>query len=226
MTTIIENEAFKLVQHFKKLLENSRNYDSKKSVTLIGGNNNRIYELQQNSKNKLMNKSKLRDKFDMNENEISDRKPRAVSALYVKFNDYETVGRFSRSDEMIVRMDDVFGVTVLSTLWSMMAGISFDTDDKELTHLQRILGKLLGEIDMIGAPFSHFPILRFIAPEISGYNKFVKIHRELWCFLNKEIQNHKETFVPNAPRDMMDVYLAMLNSDKCSDTFSGTEKLR
>lgn len=77
---------------------------------------------------------------------------------------------------------------------------------------------------MIGAPFSHFPILRFIAPEISGYNKFVKIHQELWTFLNKEICNHKKTFVPNAPRDMMDVYLAMLNSDECSDTFSGRKK--
>lgn len=122
MTTIIENEALKLVQHFKKMLENSRNYDSKKSVTLISENyNNRIYELRQNSKNKLM-MNKSRDKFDVNENEISDRKPRAVSDLYVKFNDYETAERVSRSDEMIVRMDDAFGVTVLSTLWNMMAG--------------------------------------------------------------------------------------------------------
>lgn len=59
----------------------------------------------------------------------------------------------------------------------------FDTGDKELTYLQRILTKLLKEIDMIGAPFSHFPPLRFIAPEMSGYKSFLQTHQELWAFL-------------------------------------------
>jgi len=59
----------------------------------------------------------------------------------------------------------------------------YDAGDKELTHLQRILTKLLNEIDMIGAPFSHFPFLRFIAPEMSGYKAFVETHQELWAFL-------------------------------------------
>lgn len=59
----------------------------------------------------------------------------------------------------------------------------YDTGDKELTHLQQILTKLLKEIDIIGAPFSHFPLLRFIAPEMSGYKAFVQTHQELWTFL-------------------------------------------
>lgn len=59
----------------------------------------------------------------------------------------------------------------------------FDTGDKQLTYLQRILTKLLKEIDMIGAPFSHFPPLRFIAPEMSGYKSFLQTHQELWAFL-------------------------------------------
>ena len=59
----------------------------------------------------------------------------------------------------------------------------FETDDKKLKHLQRILTKLLEEVDMIGAPFSHFPLLRYIAPEMSGYKSFVETHQELWTFL-------------------------------------------
>lgn len=59
----------------------------------------------------------------------------------------------------------------------------YDTGDKELIHLQQILTKLLNEIDVIGAPFSHFPLLRFIAPEMSGYKAFVETHKELWTFL-------------------------------------------
>lgn len=59
----------------------------------------------------------------------------------------------------------------------------YDTGDKELTYLQRILTKLLREVDMIGAPFSHFPTLRFIAPELSGYKSFLQTHEEVWAFL-------------------------------------------
>lgn len=59
----------------------------------------------------------------------------------------------------------------------------FDIGDKELTYLQRILTKLLSEVEMIGALFGHFPVLRFIAPEMSGYKSFVQMHQELWAFL-------------------------------------------
>lgn len=65
----------------------------------------------------------------------------------------------------------------------------YDTGDRELTHLQQILTKLLKEIDIIGAPFSHFPFLRFIAPEMSGYKAFVDTHRELWAFL--KVSGHR-----------------------------------
>lgn len=74
---------------------------------------------------------------------------------------------------------------------------------------------------MIGAPFGHFPILRFLAPEMSGYNAFLRVHQPLWKFLGDEIDNHKDTFDPASPRDLMDVYLNMLRSEDCSNTFSG-----
>lgn len=43
--------------------------------------------------------------------------------------------------------------------------------------------KLLEELDMIGALFSHLPALRFIAPEMSGYKPFLETHQELWAFV-------------------------------------------
>ncbi|KYN38874.1 hypothetical protein ALC56_06873 [Trachymyrmex septentrionalis] len=169
MLTIIEDEALKLVEHFKKMLKNSYNYETADARKMTTINNNNI--------------------------------------------------------GMIIPMHDAFGVTVLNTLWRMMAGRRYDAGDKELTHLQRILTKLLNEIDMIGAPFSHFPFLRFIAPEMSGYKAFVETHQELWAFLKEELYNHKNTFLSNAPRDLMDVYLTVLNSKNCSDTFSESQLL-
>ncbi|XP_071574956.1 probable cytochrome P450 303a1 [Temnothorax nylanderi] len=228
MVTIIEDEALKLVEHFKKLLQNGYNYEmaDARKMTTINNNNNigQIYKLQKDPKNKL-NRLKQYDEFNVIKDRISDRKPRTVADLYMKAEDYAEVRKVSQSAGMIIPMHDAFGVTVLNTLWRMMAGRRYDTGDKELTHLQQILTKLLKEIDIIGAPFSHFPLLRFIAPELSGYKAFVETHQELWAFLKEELYNHKNTFLSDAPRDLMDVYLTVLNSRHCSDTFSESQLL-
>ncbi|EGI60832.1 Putative cytochrome P450 303a1 [Acromyrmex echinatior] len=183
MLTIIEDEALKLVEHFKKMLKNRYNYetaDTRKMTTINNNNIGQIYKLQKDSKNKP-NELNICDEFHVLEDKIS--KPRTVADLYMKAEAYAEVRKVSQSAGMIISMDDAFGVTVLNSLWRMMAGRRYDPGDKELTHLQRILTKLLIEIDMIGAPFGHFPLLRFIAPEMSGYKAFVETHRELWAFI-------------------------------------------
>ncbi|XP_018400444.1 PREDICTED: probable cytochrome P450 303a1 [Cyphomyrmex costatus] len=225
MVTIIEDEALKLVEHFKKMLKNNyETADARKIKTINNNNIGQIYKLQKDPKNKL-NESEIYDEFHVLKNKIANRKLRTVADLYMKAEDYEEVRKVSQTTGMIISMHDAFGVTVLNTLWRMMAGRRYDPGDKELTHLQQILTKLLNEIDMIGAPFSQFPLLRFIAPEMSGYKAFVETHQELWAFLKDELYNHKNTFLSNAPRDLMDVYLNVLNSKDCSDTFSESQLL-
>lgn len=83
----------------------------------------------------------------------------------------------------IVEMENAFCVYVLNTLWSMLAGIRYSPEDKELKQLQELLTELFANIDMVGAPFSQFPILQHIAPEMSGYNQFINIHQKIWVFL-------------------------------------------
>ncbi|XP_050460249.1 probable cytochrome P450 303a1 [Cataglyphis hispanica] len=224
MATIIEDEALKLVEHFKKLLRDGHNYEITDIRKLTMDNNTgQIYKLQKDSKNNL-NKSKLCDDNTIN-NKISNHKPWTIADLYMKAEDYAEVRKVSQSAEMIISMHDAFGVTILNSIWRMMAGKRYDTGDKEVIYLQRNLSKLLREIDIIGAPFSHFPLLRFIAPELSGYKSFLQTHEEMWAFLKEELHNHKNTFVSNAPRDLIDVYLTMLNSKDCSDTFSESQLL-
>jgi len=121
MITIIEDEALKLVEHFKKMLQNDYNYEiaDARKMTTINNNNNigQIYKLQKNSKNKL---NKLHDEFDVIKDKIP--KPRTVADLYMKAEDYAEVRKVSQSAGMIISMHDAFGVTVLNTLWMMMAG--------------------------------------------------------------------------------------------------------
>ncbi|KAE9545244.1 hypothetical protein AGLY_000787 [Aphis glycines] len=125
----------------------------------------------------------------------------------------------------VFEMRDAFSVGVLNTLWSMMASKRYNEDDIELKNLQALLTELFANIDMVGALFSQFPFLRFIAPEASGYKSFVNIHQQVWKFLKAELDDHKTTFILNQPRDLMDVYLQMLHSDDKKESYSESQLL-
>ncbi|XP_073974032.1 probable cytochrome P450 303a1 [Rhodnius prolixus] len=125
----------------------------------------------------------------------------------------------------MIEMSDAFGVNVLNTLWMMMASIRYSREDKELKKLQNLMTELFANIDMVGTLFSQFPFLRHIAPERSGYKQFISIHERLWRFLKDELDHHKETFQPGDPRDLMDVYLEMLNSPERKSSFSESQLL-
>ncbi|CAK9798149.1 Probable cytochrome P450 303a1 [Anthophora quadrimaculata] len=219
MVMIIEEEAQWLVEHFKKLIGDS--YNNRVNESKVRCNNNdddgQIYKLIKKDK---VNELRSTDKYQTYGKQLR------ASDMYVNANEYMEIKKLARSNlGMVIPMHDAFGVTVLNTLWRMMAGKRFNIDDKELTYFQRILTKLLREIDMIGAPFGHFPILRFIAPEMSGYKSFLEIHQQLWKFLKEELDNHKRTFISGSPRDLMDVYLTVLNSENYSSTFSESQLL-
>lgn len=126
---------------------------------------------------------------------------------------------------LVIPMTRVFGIHILNTLWTMMAGIRYSPEDKEVKNLQTLLNELFIRIDMMGTLFSHFPILRFIAPDFSGYNLYVKAHEPLWKFIKDEIERHKKTFDASHPRDLIDMYLIMLNDPCRPQSFSEKQLL-
>ncbi|XP_076169836.1 putative cytochrome P450 303a1 [Ptiloglossa arizonensis] len=223
MAMIIEEEAQWLVEHFKKLI--SDEYNNRINESKVHFNNN---EHDDGHIYKLMKKDNIdmSDPTDTTNRYATKAKQLKASDMYVNANEYVEVRRMAGSSPgMVISMNDAFGVTVLNSLWRMMAGKRYNIDDEELNYLQRILTKLLREIDMIGAPFGHFPILRFIAPEMSGYKSFLETHQQLWKFLKGELDKHKNTFTPDYPRDLMDVYLTVLKSKNYSNTFSESQLL-
>lgn len=120
-------------------------------------------------------------------------------------------------------MKDVFGVSVLNTLWTMMANNRYNPEDKEMKTLQGLLSELFTHIDMVGASFSHFPFLRFIAPDSSGYNLFLNTHVKIWAFLREELDKHNSTYKSGSARDLMDVYIEMLRSEDKKPSFSESQ---
>lgn len=131
----------------------------------------------------------------------------------------------NNSGHLIADMESIFNIHVLNTLWTMLAGVRYSSQDKGLKELQGILGELFAHIDMVGAPFSQFPVLRFIAPELSGYKRYVKTHIHVWDFINRELKRHKESHNPAEPRDFMDVYINILNSPDRKSSFTEDQLL-
>lgn len=132
--------------------------------------------------------------------------------------------RLQGGEYCLIKMQKFFSLYVLNTLWQMMAGIRYTPENKELKTLQSLLHQLFLSIDMMGAPFSHFPFLSHIFPKLSGYTDFVNTHNEMFDFIGKEVENHKKTFnINDEPRDLIDVYLKILSSVENNNTLDDSK---
>ncbi|XP_061389836.1 probable cytochrome P450 303a1 [Musca vetustissima] len=125
-----------------------------------------------------------------------------------------------------VAMVNLFTVYVLNNLWSMMSGKRYDRNSEEINDLLQMFFELFQHVDMVGAMFSHFPFMRYIAPNYSGYNAFVENHERIYNFLRKEVRIHKETFKNyDIPRDLMDSYLRELENPDRRPSFTEEQLL-
>ncbi|XP_059474928.1 probable cytochrome P450 303a1 [Neocloeon triangulifer] len=109
-------------------------------------------------------------------------------------------------------LHDAFGVPTLNTIWTMLAGSRYEHDDVESRKLQTILADMFASMDMTGCLFNHFPVLRYVMPEASGYNMYMACHKKFWAFLHEEILRHEASYVEGSPRDFMDVYIKEIKS--------------
>lgn len=120
-----------------------------------------------------------------------------------------------------IQMHNFFNTYILNTLWTMMAGLRYRASDRRMKVLQSLLFDLFATVDMVGAPFSHFPILRIVAPSLSGYDKFIETHERIWQFLRDEINKHKDNFRDQKEdKDFIDAYIRILKDKGEVDTYS------
>lgn len=111
MAAIIEEESQSLVEHYKKLIMNKYNdrmTDSKTYCNNNEPNDGQIY--------------KLTEKNNVDKSACTHKKERTVADMYMKVNEFVEFRKMAQSTIGIaISMDDAFGVTVLNTLWRMMA---------------------------------------------------------------------------------------------------------
>ncbi|XP_043248369.1 methyl farnesoate epoxidase-like [Colletes gigas] len=126
-----------------------------------------------------------------------------------------------------IPMHTAFDIAVLNSLWSMFAGHRFDYDNEKLTEMLEIVHDAFRLMDTMGGIVSQMPFLRFVIPELSGYNDLMRILRKLWAFLDEEITVHERRLSSNEPQDLIEAFLLEIstNDSKRNDTIFDRENL-
>ncbi|KOX69409.1 hypothetical protein WN51_05572 [Melipona quadrifasciata] len=106
-----------------------------------------------------------------------------------------------------VSMHTVFDIAVLNSLWCMFAGHRFDYGNEKLVEILETVHDAFRLMDTMGGIVSQMPFLRFVIPELSGYNELMRILQKLWSFLDEEINIHEKQLPENQPQDLIDAFL-------------------
>ncbi|XP_011699204.1 PREDICTED: probable cytochrome P450 305a1 [Wasmannia auropunctata] len=129
------------------------------------------------------------------------------------------------SERGAVMMHRVFDVAVLNSLWITIAGHRFEYEDQKLQETLETLHNAFRLINTMGGVISQMPFLRFVIPELSGYNELMRILNKLWRFLDEEIKIH-ERELSDQPRDLIDAFLLEIRkNNKNENTIFDRENL-
>nr|ARE68678.1 methyl farnesoate epoxidase [Epicauta chinensis] len=129
----------------------------------------------------------------------------------------DLIALFRKQCSEPIWMHTAFDVSVLNVLWAMMAGERFNVNDERLLKLLQIIHDAFRLTDMSGGMLNQLPFLRFVAPDVCGYNKIVSILTRMWEFLEETIDQHKRTLCGSHARDLIDAFLQKMNVKNDND---------
>ncbi|XP_015598468.1 methyl farnesoate epoxidase [Cephus cinctus] len=124
-----------------------------------------------------------------------------------------------------ILMHRVFDVAIINSLWIMFAGHGFEYGDKKMKDILDTVHTAFRVMDTMGGLVSQMPFLRFLIPELSGYNELVRIHEKFWAFIDEEITNHDMKLDINLPQDLIDTFLIEISRNKSADSIFNRENL-
>ncbi|CAL8078973.1 unnamed protein product [Orchesella dallaii] len=122
--------------------------------------------------------------------------------------------RMADGKQAVVCMHNYFNLSVLNVLWTMIAGTRYSHDDEKLLTLIEHVDMLM-KCGSVGNLSSMFPILRKIAPKLTGEEKQLEAYRVLQNFLRELIQERKQIQGKeedsNPENCFLDIYLQEIN---------------
>ena len=69
-----------------------------------------------------------------------------------------------------MQMRDICAVSAINVLWAAVSDMRFEQSDERINHLFQLFATFFSSLDITGGILNQMPLIRFIAPEKSGYN--------------------------------------------------------
>uniref|UniRef100_T1H914 Uncharacterized protein n=1 Tax=Rhodnius prolixus TaxID=13249 RepID=T1H914_RHOPR len=120
----------------------------------------------------------------------------------------------------IIAIPEALQVSVINSLWAIVAGERFKTDDSRPKELMKHINLSFKLQDMSGGILNQMPIIRYIAPELSSFNKLKFVLNSLISFITELVEEHLKTASPYNNRDLIDAYINEMNKNSKDSTFS------
>ncbi|KAK9300865.1 hypothetical protein QLX08_006572 [Tetragonisca angustula] len=106
---------------------------------------------------------------------------------------------------------------VLNVLWFLTSGQAFGAS---INYFGDLLERRAQVFDMTGGFLNAFPWIRYIAPELSGYNLLCTLNNELKDFLMKIIIEHRKNYKPGNEADVIDMFFNEMKNNEESNVFT------
>ncbi|CAL8123353.1 unnamed protein product [Orchesella dallaii] len=122
-----------------------------------------------------------------------------------------------------VCLNEILRIATSNVLWTLVNGKRNNLTDNNISLLtQNVID---GVQQSIKNGFGFFPWIKYIAPELSGYNSYYKACNDLYAFITERFEEHKSQFTPDAPKDIIDAYIQELlnKANDPSSSFYGIE---
>ncbi|XP_059480644.1 methyl farnesoate epoxidase-like [Neocloeon triangulifer] len=122
-----------------------------------------------------------------------------------------------------IEIKDLFPVSVINILWAIMAGVRYDHNDESFKTLMFNVNEFFRNGSPTGGIMA-FPLLRFVPIVNIPYKKQLVSVDVLQKFIQKSIDDHKETYQEDNMRDFLDVFIKELKEQENNKNSTFTEE--
>lgn len=116
-----------------------------------------------------------------------------------------------------------FHTSLGNVICSLVFGDRLEHDDPQFVTCTKLIEEVLDNIGGAG-PVNFIPWLKYLPGDVFGVQKTIENRDKVDSFLMDQIQQHKETFNADEPRDFIDAYLSEMYTAQEKDphtTFEG-----
>ncbi len=118
----------------------------------------------------------------------------------------------SENNNSLIQIQLIFMQSVNKAIFTMVTDTRIFLGDSEIVKVMNTFVSTFQYTTKTGLAF--LPWLKYFAPGLSGYTAYDKACVNVWKYIENEFNDHKQTYVQGAQRDLIDAYIEHAGGDE------------